>query len=161
MADNKKAPEAKAAAGKAGGPKKKESKLGFYTTMVFLVLLAPFIFPTVVLIFIGLFPTLFSPFSSITIRQTVSGPPSGAMNCAGITPFVIDLWATGQSMDNVFHILGQSSSWLVILGAAAVETAADHLCYSASDDVIDTRARGIAIENPQNQYGKTENHLGS
>ncbi len=33
---------------------------------------------------------------------------------------MIDLWVNGQSMDTVFHILGQSSSWLVILGAAAV-----------------------------------------
>ena len=44
----------------------------------------------------------------------------GAMNCAGVAPFVIDLWLKGQTIDNVFRILSESTNWLVMLGAAGI-----------------------------------------
>jgi hypothetical protein len=44
----------------------------------------------------------------------------GAMNFAGITPFVIDLWIKGQSMGNIFQLLREPGTWLIILGAAAI-----------------------------------------
>ncbi len=53
--------------------------------MVFLVLLAPFIFPTVVLIFIGLIPTWIAFFVD-TDNEKSSAAAIGAMNCAGIRP---------------------------------------------------------------------------
>jgi hypothetical protein len=103
----------------AAPKKKKAGKLGFYTTLVFFVLLAPFIFPTIVLLFIGLIPTMIAFFVD-TDNDKSSAAAIGAMNFAGISPFVIDLWVNGQSMQTVFQILHQSSSWLVMLGAAAV-----------------------------------------
>ncbi|MGL1180852.1 hypothetical protein ACSTLD_24260, partial [Vibrio parahaemolyticus] len=79
---------------------KKRGKLGFYTTMAFLVLLAPFIFPTVVMIFIGLIPTWIAFFVDKDADKS-SAAAIAAMNCAGLSPFVIDLWVNGQSMDTV------------------------------------------------------------
>src|SRR5580704_3412906 len=106
MAEEKKdAAKAAPPKGKADAPKKR-GKLSFYTSMVFLVLLAPFIFPTVVLIFLGLTPTLIAFFVD-NDNEKSSAAAIGAMNCAGIVPFVIDLWIEGQSMSTTFHILGQ------------------------------------------------------
>lgn len=99
--------------------KKKGGKLGLYTTMITAGFIAPFMFPTVVLVIIGLLPTIFAFFIDKD-RQHSSATAIGAMNCAGITPFVIDLWIKGQSMGNVFQILSEPSTWLIILGAAAI-----------------------------------------
>ena len=44
----------------------------------------------------------------------------GAMNAAGIVPFVIDLWQKGQTVENALQILRAPQTWLVMFGAAAV-----------------------------------------
>ena len=109
---------AKSADGKAQKPKKR-SRLGFYTTLLVAVIAAPFMFPTVVLILAGLIPT-FVAFFVDKDREHSSATAIGAMNCAGLTPFVIDLWLKGQTMANAFIILSDPSNWVVILGAAAI-----------------------------------------
>lgn len=117
MADKKKKDEK---AGKPGAPKKKKGgKLRFYTIMLLAGIIAPFMFPTAVLLFVGMLPTIFAFFIDKD-RQYSSAIAIGAMNCAGITPFIIDLWLKGQTMGNVFQMLGEPSTWLIILGAAAV-----------------------------------------
>ena len=108
----------KKAAAKEQKPKKR-GKLGFFTTMLILGVAAPFFFPTVVLISVGLIPTLVAFFVDKDRERSLTAA-IGAMNCAGVTPFVIDLWIKGQTMDNVFRILSDPASWLVMLGAAAI-----------------------------------------
>lgn len=100
-------------------PKKGGGKLRFYTIMVCVGLMAPFMFPTVVLFTIGISPTIFAFFIDKD-RQHSSATAIGAMNCAGVTPFIIDLWIRGHTMGTVFHILGESGTWLIILGSAAI-----------------------------------------
>lgn len=114
MADAKKPPAAK----DAKAPKKK-GKIGLYTTMIIMGFCAPFMLPTVVLVFAGMIPTLVALFIDKD-RQHSSATAIGAMNCAGITPFVIDLWLKGQTMTTVVQILSEPSSWLIIFGAAAI-----------------------------------------
>ena len=105
-------------AGKAAKPKKR-GKLGFFTTMIMLGIAAPFFFPTVVLIAIGMIPTLVAFFVDRDPERSQTAA-IGAMNCAGVVPFVIDLWSRGQTMDNTFRILAEPATWLVMLGAAAI-----------------------------------------
>ncbi len=100
-------------------PKKSGGKLGFYTTLILIIVASPFIFPTIILMAFGLFPTLVVLFTD-TDRDKSSTAAVGAMNCAGLAPFIIDLWVKGQTVDQVFHILGQGASWLVILGSAGI-----------------------------------------
>jgi uncharacterized membrane protein len=114
MADAKK--DAKDAKGK---PKKRGGKLGFYTVAALLVFASPFIFPTIILITVGLLPTLVSLFTD-TDRDKSSTAAVGAMNCAGIAPFMIDLWLKGHTVDHVFQILSDGLTWVVILGASAI-----------------------------------------
>ncbi len=115
MATAKKAPNAT----KDNKAPKKKGRLGLYTILVVLGFAAPFMLPTVVLVFAGMIPTLVTLFVDKD-RHNSSAIAIGAMNCAGITPFVIDLWAKGHTMGNAMHILSEPSSWLVILGAAAI-----------------------------------------
>lgn len=99
-------------------PKKGGGKMRTYTIMVMVLIASLFIFPTLVLAFIGLIPT-FVAFFFDKDREHSAAAAIGAMNCAGLTPFVIDLMK-GQTMNNAFHILGQANNWLIILGASAI-----------------------------------------
>lgn len=111
MADNKAAQEA--------SPKKRSGKLGLYTTMVVLIIATPFIMPTLTLCLAGMIPTLVALVTD-NDRQKSSATAIGALNFAGTVPFIIDLWTKGQTMENVFHILADPSSWLIMLGAAGI-----------------------------------------
>ncbi len=91
--------------------------------IVFILLLVctatPFMLPTIVLLLAGLVPT-YVAFATDDDAQKSSAASVCAMNVAGIVPYVIDLWARGQTLGNAFLILGEPKSWLVILGAAAI-----------------------------------------
>jgi hypothetical protein len=118
-AKTKPAAPANAKGAKPEKPKKGGGKLGFYTAMIVAGFAAPFMFPTIILVLAGMLPTLVAFFVDKD-REHSSATAIGALNCAGITPFVIDLWIKGQSMSAVFQILSDPSSWLIILGAAAI-----------------------------------------
>jgi hypothetical protein len=110
----------KAKAAPAGGKsKKKGGKLGLYIGLTVAGVAAFTMFPTVVLVMIGLIPTMVAFFVDKD-REHSGAVAVGAMNCAGLTPFVIDLLIKGQSMANTFQILANPNSWLVILGASAI-----------------------------------------
>jgi hypothetical protein len=100
-------------------PRKGMGKLGFYTTAIVVIFASPFIFPTIILAVIGLLPTLVALFTD-TDRDRSSTAAVGAMNCAGLTPFIIDLWMKGQTVEQVFRIMTNPSTWVVILGGAAI-----------------------------------------
>ena len=44
----------------------------------------------------------------------------GAMNAAGITPFLVELWQKGQTLGHALAILSLPENWVVMFGAAAV-----------------------------------------
>jgi hypothetical protein len=112
-------PDVKPEAKPAPAAKKSGGKLKFLTGMVVFACAVPFLMPTVTLLLIGMIPTLVALMTD-NDRQKSSAAAVASMNFAGITPFIIDLWMKGQSMENVFQILRESSTWLVILGAAFV-----------------------------------------
>lgn len=105
--------------GNSPGKKKSGGKLKLYAFLIVAMFVAPFMFPTVILVFAGLLPTLVAVLVDKD-REHSYATAIGAMNCAGITPFVIDLWIKGQSMATVMQILTTPTSWLIILGAAAI-----------------------------------------
>ena len=101
------------------GVKRKGGKLRLIIMMIVFGSLAPFLMPTLTLLMIGMFPTFIALLTDKDRHQS-SATAIGALNAAGVTPFIIDLWMKGQNMDNVFHILREPSNWLVMLGAAGV-----------------------------------------
>jgi hypothetical protein len=116
MAEDKKAAAAPAAKGD-----KKAAKGGAASLILGMALFGaatPFIFPSL-LFLVGMLPTLVALFTE-TDRQRSSTIAIGAMNAAGILPFLIELWQKGQTLENAFNILSQSETWIVMLGAAAL-----------------------------------------
>ncbi|MDX2027104.1 MAG: hypothetical protein SFW62_00540 [Alphaproteobacteria bacterium] len=116
MADEKEAPkpaDAKAAAPKKGG------KLGLILFMVVFGASFWFIFPTFILILVGMVPTCIAILAD-TDDQKSGAVAVGAMNGAGLAPFIIDLWSKGQTMEHLFQILREPSNWMVIAGAAGI-----------------------------------------
>ncbi|MFY9287666.1 MAG: hypothetical protein WAO98_04100 [Alphaproteobacteria bacterium] len=98
---------------------KKGGKAGFILLMILFGLSVPFMMPTYTLLLIGMFPTFIALLTD-TDKNHSSASAIGFMNAAGTTPFVIDLWMKGQTMEYVFHILREPSNWLVMLGAAGI-----------------------------------------
>lgn len=103
----------------AAKPKKKAGKLTITLMMLAFGIATPFMLPTVILLLAGLIPTYIA-FATDDDPNKSGAISVCAMNLAGLTPFVIDLWAKGQTLAYTFHILGNMNDWLVILGAAAV-----------------------------------------
>lgn len=114
MADAKK-DNAKKAAPKKGG----KGKLGFLLAAILGGGSLLFIMPTFVMVAVGMVPTLVALLTDDD-KEHSSAIAIGSLNFVGILPFVIDLWIKGQSIATTFAILTQGTTWLVILGAAAV-----------------------------------------
>jgi magnesium-transporting ATPase (P-type) len=117
MADDKKAAPEKKPEGKAG---KKRGRLGL---MLGIIIVLPVIFifmlPTTILLVAGLIPAFVAMITD-NDRQKSEAIAIGSLNCAGVTPFLIDLWARGQSWTTLVQILTNSSSWLIMYGTAAL-----------------------------------------
>ena len=133
MADAKKTPETKAP--------KKSGKFGMFFFLLLFGFAAPFILPTMVLLIAGLFPTYVAFFTD-NDNQKSGAVSVGAMNLAGLVPFIIDLWSGGQTMTNAFHILGNANNWLVIMGAAAIGQLIVYAIPQASATMTLTHAEG-------------------
>lgn len=116
MADEK---TAKADAEPAKKGKKRGGTVGLIFIMVIFGAAVPFILPTLILFVVGMVPTLVAIMTD-NDRQKSSTIAVGAMNIAGIVPFAIDLWIKGQTMGDLFQILRDSTTWLVMLGAAGI-----------------------------------------
>jgi len=100
-------------------PKKKAGKGVGFLVAVAVCVAAPFMMPTVILVLAGLIPT-YVALSTDNDPQKSGAVSVGAMNVAGLVPFIIDLWQKGQTMQNTLQILTDANSWLIILGAAAI-----------------------------------------
>ena len=118
MAAAKKSAAPAPAAG-AKPPKKRGNKLRWVTGLIILGFAAPFIMPTLVLLGVGLLPALVALVVDRDPEHSATAA-IGSMNAAGLAPFLLDLWIKGQTMPNALHIMKDTTSWLVILGAAGI-----------------------------------------
>lgn len=105
-----------------------------------------FIFPTFVLMAIGLIPTLVAIFTD-TDDEKHSATAVGAMNVAGLMPFVVELWTGGQTLGHAFDILKNANNWLVILGSAALGQmllfVVPHITASMTSAQVETRLKTL------------------
>ncbi len=95
---------------------------GKWRTVAITVLAVPTILlaglPTLLLC-VGMLPTLVALVTDTDPRKS-GAATIGFMNLAGVAPFIIDLWGSGQTMGNAIAILSTPSTWLVMFGAAGV-----------------------------------------
>jgi hypothetical protein len=98
---------------------KKKGKGKFIFLMLLACLAMPFMLPTILLVLAGFAPT-YVAFWTDDDPEKSGATCVSAMNIAGLSPFVIDLWLKGQTTGNAVHMLTDPNTWFVILGASAV-----------------------------------------
>lgn len=84
---------------------------GIITAFVFM--------PSTVMLFFAMLPTAAAALSD-RIRGETRMLTVGAMNLAGCTPFLLDLWRNGHTLDNAFRIITDPRTIIVIYCAAAI-----------------------------------------
>ncbi|MBF0093900.1 MAG: acyl-CoA synthetase [Alphaproteobacteria bacterium] len=109
---------AKPQARKQVGKPKKSGLGGMGILLWVLGLPAAFMFlPTIILLFFAMLPT----FAALLAER---GPNRfawlcvGGMNFAGTSPYLLDLWVSGQSYGKVFEILGSVVTLMVMYGSS-------------------------------------------
>lgn len=102
---------------KAPAPGKKS----FGPTIIALFgLVTAFVFmPSTIMLLIAMLPTLAAAFSD-RIRGETRALTIGAMNVAGTTPFLLQLWSTGHNLGNALAIITDARTIVVIYSAAGV-----------------------------------------
>ena len=102
---------------KKDGKKKVSIKIKLF--YVFMLFMAAVFLPTTALLFIALMPTFAAVFVDKHNRQA-KVITVGAMNLAGATPFLLELWSRGHSFENAFIIVTDAKALIVIYSAAAL-----------------------------------------
>ncbi len=96
--------------------------LGGVVVWIALALVAVLAFPTVMVVVVGMAPTLVALF----IERRAGGGAShciATMNLAGVAPVVAMLWGGGNTIDAALLLLGDVFNWLLMFGAAATAMA--------------------------------------
>ena len=103
--------------------KKKNGKRkgGFQSQIMsgMLLLLAILFMPTTLILFFGMIPTTVAAVVDRTGRAT-KAMTVGAMNVAGCTPFLIELWTKGHSTDMALQIISNPLTLIMIWSIAAI-----------------------------------------
>lgn len=85
--------------------------VGLFTAIVFM--------PTTIVLLMGMMPTIVAA----VIDRTGKGTKAltvGAMNIAGCTPFLIDLWTKGHTPEMAVTIISDPRTMIVIFSAAGI-----------------------------------------
>lgn len=86
--------------------------------VIIILLFTTVAFPTIIVIFVGMMPTL-----ACYIIDPTPGRYAfrcvASMNFAGVAPFLRQLWTHGHDISSAMDIIGDPFSWLVFYGAAA------------------------------------------
>lgn len=75
--------------------------------------------PTSILLVVGMIPTFVAIMVDRT-RDKLKPLTVGAMNLAGCTPFILEMWTEGQSIDNALTYISEPRTVVVIYFAAAM-----------------------------------------
>jgi hypothetical protein len=110
MAGPQKKPKSPAARGK--GPV-------YWGTVIFAGLAIGMIFalPTVLVVGMGMLPTFAALLVDVHPKKYAAWSV-GLLNCAGLLPYLGELWISGHNLDGAFQVLSNVVAWLVIYSAA-------------------------------------------
>lgn len=87
--------------------------------LIFGLLCSLIFMPTMVLLIVGMLPTLVATFIDRTSEKT-RGLTVGAMNLAGCMPFLLQLWSTTNSVERAIEIIVDPRTIIVMYCAAGV-----------------------------------------
>jgi hypothetical protein len=107
------------AAQKSKAPPQKKSGGGSVQIMVAIIFVLGMLLalPTMLVVTIGLLPTLVA--LVVDVRPGRNAAQSvGALNIAGVTPFLVTLWAGPNDIVSAMKILTDTFAWLVIYSSA-------------------------------------------
>lgn len=125
--------------------KKKKKKKGLtwqiQLVLIFVILASIAAMPTTVLLILGMLPTAVAWFIDRTKERT-RALTVGAMNAAGCTPFILQLWQTGNSMPTSLHIISDPRTIIVMYCAAGVGYLIDWAISGLVGSVMVQRATG-------------------
>lgn len=96
-------------------PKSKKMRVSF----ILGALMAAVFLPTTFLLFVAMMPTFVAWLVDRAKRKT-KAITVGAMNLAGATPFLLDLWVHENSFDKAFDIVTDAKAIIVMYFAAAL-----------------------------------------
>lgn len=99
-------------------PSRRKGGLLFFCIMIIVGAIVPFGLPTLLLC-LGLLPTLVALITDTDPKKSAAAA-IGFLNVAGVAPFILELWEKGQTMENAMQIVLDSTTWLIMLGAAAL-----------------------------------------
>ncbi len=116
------------------------------------IVLATLFLPTTLLLFVGMLPTPAAALGGRGRKKTMV-ITVGAMNLAGCSPFLMELWGHGNSFDKAFDIVADPETIIIIYCAAAAGYA---ISWAMTDITATTlykrgRARQKAIEKRQEE----------
>ena len=104
---------------KAAKPKKKKMGTKGNTILVFSALLAVIFMQTTLLFAVSMLPTAVASLIDKTGRNTLA-ITVGAMNLAGCSPFMFNLWLKGHTLDYSVSIVSDPKSIAVIYASAGM-----------------------------------------
>lgn len=103
--------------------KKKKSKgkkkNSFSLTFIFLAGVALIFMPTTILLFFGMLPTLVAALIDRS-RKGTKALTVGAMNLAGCTPYLLELWVGHHTVDMALQLASNPGNIVMMYGAAAI-----------------------------------------
>ena len=96
---------------KMGGKGQLLGLVGLFTAIVFM--------PTTIILMFGMIPTIVAAVTDRTGKGT-KALTVGAMNLAGCTPFLIDLWTKSHTAEMAVTIITDPRTMIVIFSAAGI-----------------------------------------
>lgn len=101
--------------------RKKKTALGWQgqVLLIFMLLAALAALPTTVMLFLGMLPTAVAAFIDRTAEKT-RVLTVGAMNLAGCSPFILQLWTSEHSIENSVMIVTDPRTIIVMYCAAGI-----------------------------------------
>lgn len=103
----------KAKAGKKGGGLKSLMVLPLFAGLAVVAL------PSMIVIAVGIVPTLAARITDLTPGRYATRCV-GAMNLAGIAPFLRKLWSGDNDLATALHLIADPYTWLIGYGAASI-----------------------------------------
>ncbi|MDB5490416.1 MAG: hypothetical protein JWO78_265 [Micavibrio sp.] len=99
--------------------KKRGMSIQVRAILIFSLICGLIFMPTMVLVIIGMLPTLTAVFIDRSSEKT-RGVTVGALNLAGCMPFLLQLWGGGNTLDHAFTIITDPRTIIVMYCAASV-----------------------------------------
>ncbi len=143
---------------KVKGKKKGAKKKGGFQKQLLLgggILMAGVFMASTLLLIVGMLPTFVAVFVDRSKKKN-KALTVGSMNMAGCTPFLLELWSQGHSLDKAIFIISDPMAIVVMYAAAGIGYLIDWAMTGVISIILFDRAksRKKAIEKQQEELAE-------